>query len=70
MTIRERRINEVKTFLSNKDLILGYRKLMDCGIDTQNLDVFKELIALTDWKSKHPTKELEIIKKWKALPEG
>ena len=63
MTIRERRINEVKTFLSNKDLILGYRKLMDCGIDTQNLDVFEELIALTDWKSKHPTKELEIIKK-------
>ena len=63
MTLIEQRINEVKTFLTNKDLVLGYRKLMDCGIDTQDLSVFNELIALTDWKEQHPTEEATIIEK-------
>lgn len=34
MTLKEQRIAKVKVFLKNKDLVLGYRKLMDCAIDT------------------------------------
>jgi ABC-2 type transport system ATP-binding protein len=63
MTLKEQRISEVKTFLINKDLVLGYRKLMDCGIDTQNLSIFESLIKLTDWKEQNPTEETLIIEK-------
>lgn len=63
MSKAEVRIKEVHTFLTNKDIILGYRKLMDCVIDTQNLDLYKEIISLTDWKERFPKKETELIKK-------
>ncbi len=59
----EKRIKEVKEFFDSKDTILGYRKLMDCAIDTQNIDIFKEVIALTDWKENNPTKEELLIEK-------
>lgn len=59
----EKRINEVKEFFENKDIVLGYRKLMDCAIDTQNLDIYKEVIELTDWKEKFPAREDELIEK-------
>ena len=75
MTLKEQRITEVKTFLINKDLVLGYRKLMDCGIDTQDLNIFESLIALTDWKEQNPNedaliieKSLEILKTIEATP--
>ncbi len=59
----EKRIKEVKDFLSNRDIILGYRKLMDCAIDTQDLGIYREVIALTDWKEKFPTEEDQLINK-------
>jgi len=67
MTLKEQRINEVKTFLINKDLVLGYRKLMDCGIDTQDLNIFNALIELTSWKEDNPTEEALIIEKSLAI---
>jgi ABC-2 type transport system ATP-binding protein len=67
MTRAEARIKEVFTFFENKDTVLGFRKLMDCAMDTQNLDIYKEVIALTDWKEKHPGLEEELIKKSEAL---
>ena len=67
MTLKEQRINEVKTFLINKDLVLGYRKLMDCGIDTQDLNIFNSLIELTAWKENNPTEEALIIEKSLAI---
>ncbi|OEK07620.1 ABC transporter ATP-binding protein [Flavivirga aquatica] len=63
MTKAQIRINEVITFLKNKDIFLGYRKLMDCAIDTQDLDIYEDVIALTDWKEKNPLKEELLIKK-------
>ncbi|WP_204345995.1 ATP-binding cassette domain-containing protein [Psychroserpens algicola] len=63
MSKAEVRINEVISFFKNKDTVLGYRKLMDCVIDTQDLDLYRDVIALTDWKETHPEKEDELIKK-------
>lgn len=57
------RIQEVVSFLKNKDTVLGFRKLMDCVIDTQDLDLYNEVIALTDWKAQFPDQEDEFIKR-------
>ncbi|GAA3598457.1 ATP-binding cassette domain-containing protein [Flavivirga amylovorans] len=63
MTRAETRIKEVVAFFENKDTFLGYRKLMDCAIDTQDLDIYNDVIALTDWKEKHPNDEEKLIKR-------
>ena len=67
MSRTEARIKEVFTFFDNKDTVLGYRKLMDCAIDTQDLDIYKEVIALTNWKETFPKNEEEFIEKSKAI---
>ena len=63
MSQAEVRIKEVISFLKNKDTVLGYRKLMDCVIDTQDLGLYREVIAITDWKEKFPEKEDELIER-------
>ena len=63
MSKAESRIKEVITFFENKDTFLGYRKLMDCIIDTQDLSLYKEVIALTDWKEKNPLEVERLIEK-------
>lgn len=57
------RIDEVSHFFKNKDTILGFRKLMDCAIDTQDLNIYKAVIDLTDWKEQFPDKEDELIER-------
>ncbi|WP_298894433.1 ATP-binding cassette domain-containing protein [uncultured Psychroserpens sp.] len=69
MSKAEARIKEVISFLQNKDTVLGYRKLMDCAIDTQDLDIYREVIALTDWKEQFPEKEDELIEKSLSILE-
>ncbi|MGS2726967.1 ATP-binding cassette domain-containing protein [Psychroserpens sp. BH13MA-6] len=69
MTKAEARIQEVISFFKNKDTVLGYRKLMDCVMDTQNLDLYRKVIALTDWKERHPDKTTEFIDKAMAILE-
>ncbi len=50
----EARIEEVKSFFENRDTVLGFRRLMDCAIDTQDMSIYQEVIELTDWKEKNP----------------
>ena len=69
MSQAEARIKEVISFLKNKDTVLGYRKLMDCVIDTQDLDLYREVIALTDWKEQFPEKEDELIERSLSILE-
>lgn len=59
----EQRIKEVYTFFENKDTVVGYRKLMDCAMDTQNLDIYKAIISLTDWKESTAYNDNEFITK-------
>ncbi|MAB49696.1 MAG: ABC transporter ATP-binding protein [Flavobacteriaceae bacterium] len=61
MSKAEARVKEVISFFKNNDTVLGYRKLMDCVIDTQDLNLYREVISLTDWKEKHPEQEEELI---------
>lgn len=69
MSKSQLRINEVFSFFENKDMVLGYRKFMDCAIDTQNLDIYKDVIELTDWKEKFPSYEEELIKRATVILE-
>lgn len=67
MTKHQQRVVEVKHFFDNKDTVLGFRKLMDCAMDTQSMDIYKEAIELTDWKEKYPDYTEEFIQKSKDL---
>lgn len=61
MTKAQERIKEVISFFDNRDIFLGYRKLMDCATDTQDLNIYKDIVELTDWKEKFPEKEDELV---------
>ncbi|MEY8759131.1 ABC transporter ATP-binding protein [Chryseobacterium tongliaoense] len=67
MTKHQQRVGEVYHFFENKDTVLGFRKLLDCAMDTQNMEIYKEAIALTDWKEQYPDQTGELIEKSKKL---
>lgn len=69
MTKHQHRVNEVYHFFDNKDTVLGFRKLLDCAIDTQNMEIYKEAINLTDWKETSNHAIREFIEKSKILLE-
>lgn len=63
MTLYQNHLEEVKSFFVHNDTLLGYRKLMDCAMDTQNMSIYQTMIALTDWKEEHPNDENGLISK-------
>lgn len=67
MTKHQHRVAEVYHFFDNKDTVLGFRKLLDCAIDTQDMSIYKEAIDLTDWKETHNHAIDELIEKSKNL---
>lgn len=67
MTKHQLRVQEVLHFFDNKDSVLGFRKLLDCAMDTQDMSIYKKAIELTDWKEKFPTYIDELIEKSKIL---
>lgn len=67
MTKHQQRVAEVYRFFDNKDTVLGFRKLLDCAIDTQDMSIYKEAIDLTDWKETHNHAIDELIEKSKNL---
>ena len=67
MTKHQLRVQEVLHFFDNKDSFLGFRKMLDCAMDTQNMGIYKKAIELTDWKEKYPTYTDELIEKSKIL---
>jgi len=67
MTKHQQRVAEVYHFFDNKDTVLGFRKLLDCAIDTQDMSIYKDAIDLTDWKETHNHAIDELIEKSKNL---
>ena len=63
MTLFQQRLEEVRSFFNNRDTVLGFRKLMDCAADTQNMDVYKQVIDITAWKERHPEDEKLLTEK-------
>ncbi|GEN76942.1 ABC transporter ATP-binding protein [Chryseobacterium hagamense] len=53
MTKYQQRVAEIYHFFDNKDTVLGLRKLLDCAMDTQNMEIYREAVELTDWKETH-----------------
>ncbi len=67
MNLHQIRVEEVYNFLDNNDILLGFRKLLDCVTDTQNMLIYQKAIELTDWKETHPNEIVELIKRSKEL---
>ena len=67
MTKHQQRVRAVFHFFDNKDTVLGFRKLLDCAMDTQDMTIYKTAIELTDWKEKNPEKSDELIEKCKVF---
>ena len=63
------RVKEALHFFNDKDLFLGFRKLLDCAMDTQNMAIYKEAVELTDWKEKNPEDKDRLIHQSIALLE-
>jgi len=42
------KLESVSDFFKNGDSALGYRRLIDCGLDTRNIDVYKKTLALIE----------------------
>ncbi len=69
MSEQQQRIRDVFKFLDSRDLILGYRKFMDCAMDTQNMDIYNDVIELTDHKEKTSISDDELIKQMSVILE-
>lgn len=69
MTKHQQRVEAVFRFFDNKDTVLGFRKLLDCAMDTQDMTIYKEAIALTDWKETNNHNVEDLIEKSKKLLE-
>lgn len=69
MSLFQARIREVQSFMSNKDVVLGYRKLMDCAMDTQNMEIYNSMVSLTDWKENHPNDIDGLIERSQSIIE-
>lgn len=67
MSRHQQRIQEALQTIENNDIPLGFRKLLDCATDTQNMEVYTQAIALTDWKEKNPGNTTEFVQKAKTL---
>lgn len=67
MTKHQQRVAEVHHFFDNKDTVLGFRKLLDCAMDTQNMEIYREAVAITDWKETHNRSIEELISRSKNL---
>lgn len=49
MTDFDHRLQEVAQYFSNNDLHLGYRRLLDAAIETQNFSVYERTLQFCDW---------------------
>ena len=70
MSLFQSRIKEVQDFFNSKDVVLGYRKLMDCAMDTQDMSIYNQVISLTDWKENHPDDVEGLIEKSQSIIEN
>lgn len=53
MTTTERRLHEIKSYFDNGDTHVGYRRLLDAAIETQDLGIYRLTLAFCDWYDVH-----------------
>lgn len=49
MTTLNQRLAEVKSYFDNGDTHVGYRRLLDSAIETQNMEVYRQTLEFCDW---------------------
>ncbi|MBX3254841.1 MAG: ABC transporter ATP-binding protein [Chitinophagaceae bacterium] len=57
------RARQTLGFLENNDINLGFRRLLDCVADTQDMQLYKEAVELTGWKEQNPQEQQAFIQK-------
>lgn len=57
------KIEEVKNHFLKNDIHLGFRRLVDCALETQNMQVFQQCIHLNEWKENNADNTEEITTK-------
>ena len=63
MTKYQIRVQEARHYFENRDTALGFRKMLNCAMDTHNMAIYTKAIELTDWKETHPNQTEEFIQK-------
>jgi ABC-2 type transport system ATP-binding protein len=63
MQMYSQKINAVAGHFKAGDIHLGFRRLVDCVLDTQDLSFYKDCIAFTDWKESEVRTDVEITAK-------
>ena len=63
----EQKLNGVKTHLSEGDIDLGFRKLIDCVLDTERADFYKTCIGIVAWQENNADNSTEYILKINKL---
>ena len=53
MQEQQQRLEEVKSFFLNEDYFLAFRRLLDCVMDSQDLNLYRKAIGLTEAKDKN-----------------
>jgi ABC-2 type transport system ATP-binding protein len=53
MNTTQDRLAEVKSYFDNGDIHVGYRRLLDSAIETQNMTVFGQALEFCDWYDRH-----------------
>jgi ABC-2 type transport system ATP-binding protein len=63
MNLYQEKIVEVINHITNGDDDLGYRRLIDCALDTNDTATYKECIQFHEWREKHELDKLLIREK-------
>ena len=63
MTKQEFKLQEVKRYFENQDFLLGFRKLLDCVADTQNMNIYEKAIHLVEIKESTSSFTSDFIEK-------
>ena len=53
MTLSQERLTEVKSYFDNGDVHVGYRRLLDASIETQDDSVYESTLQFCDWYDDH-----------------
>ncbi len=60
MSLYQQKVNEVIQHITTGDDDLGYRRMIDCVLDTNDTTIFKACIQLHEWKEAHETDTVQI----------
>jgi len=67
MNTFQSKINQCRNHILNQDVDLGFRKLVDCVLDTEDLGFYRRIIDLVSWQDENPSQSDSYIEKMNAL---